>query len=168
MIFTGCQQELPVISALNTPLSARAQYERTLKISDPLVESAYTEWDSIGNLAFTQNVELPTPYRQTGFFLKGRAEVLAYQIPLKQGEQIDIHLTGDSTDMQIFMDFFQKKQGKWHPIFKSTKERTTFHFVVPTSETYLLRVQPEFHKTGNYELKILKNPIYAFPVFDLR
>jgi len=164
LIFTACEQEKPVLSALVTPLSARAQYERSLQVTDPLIEVAYTEWDSIGNLAFTQNVELPTPYRQTGFFLKGRAEVLAYEIPLKQGEQIDIQLNSDSTDMQIFMDFFQKKNGKWHPIFKSTKERNTFHFIVPTSETFLLRIQPEFHKTGNYELKILKNPIYAFPV----
>ena len=164
LIFAACEQEKPVLSSLVTPLSARAQYERSLQISDPLIESAYTEWDSIGNLAFTQNVELSPPYRQTGFFLKGRAEVLAYEIPLKQGEQIDIQLSSDSTDMQIFMDFFQKKKGKWYPIFKNTKTRNSFHYIVPTSQTFLLRIQPEFHKTGNYELKILKNPIYTFPV----
>jgi len=164
LLFVACQQEPPILSALTTPLSGRVQYERALKKTTPLEKAKYAEWDSIGQLAFTQNVEIPTPYRQTGFFLKGRAEVLAYELPLKQGEQIDIQVNSDTVGMQIFIDFFQKKKGKWYPILKSKKGQTTFHFTVPTSETYLLRVQPEFHKAGNYELKILKNPTYLFPV----
>ncbi len=164
LIVSACQQEPPKLSALVTPLSARAQYERSLKQANPLAEAEYTEWDSIGNLAFTHHVEIPTPYRQTGFFLKGRAEILAFEIPLKQGEQIDIQLTSDSTDIQLFMDFFQKKKGQWYPILKSKKGQTTFHFTVPNSENFLLRIQPAFHQVGNYELKILKNPTYLFPV----
>ncbi len=164
LVFSACKQERPALSSLFTPLSARVQYERSLKKTDPLAEAKYAEWDSIGNLAFTQNVEIPTPYRQTGFFLKGRAEVLAFEIPLKQGEQIDIQLSSDTTDIQLFMDFFQKKKGRWYPILKSKKGQTTFHYTVANSETFLLRIQPEFHKAANYELKILKNPTYLFPV----
>ncbi|MEM6321306.1 MAG: M23 family metallopeptidase [Bacteroidota bacterium] len=160
----SCQQEQPVLSALFTPLSARAQYERSLKQADFFDKDKFAEWDSIANLAFTQNVEIPTPYRQTGYFLKGRAEVLAYEIPLKEGEQIDIYLSNDSTDIQVFMDFFQKKKGDWYPIMKSKTGQRHFHFEVPNTETYLLRIQPEFHKAASYELKILKNPVYAFPV----
>ena len=164
ILLIACQQEPPPLSALVTPLSARAQYERALKNSPTFDADKLTEWDSIGNLAFTKNVEIPTPYRQTGYFLEGRAEVLAFALPLKQGEQIDIKLKTDSTDIQLFMDFFKKRNGEWYPILKSKKGQTVFHFKVPRTDTFLLRIQPEFHKNGNYELKILKNPIYAFPV----
>lgn len=163
-LFVACQQEKPALSALFTPLSARANYENTLKESATLGKNKLVEWDSIGKLAFVQHVEIPTPYRQTGFFLKGRAEVLAFEVPLKIGEQIDVQLKSDTLGAQLFMDFFQKKNGRWYPIFKSTAAKTSFHFVVPQSDTFLLRIQPEFHKDANYELKILKNPTYAFPV----
>lgn len=162
--FFACQQEKPPLSALTTPLSARVQYERAIKAAAGFSPDQLTQWDSIGNLAFTHNVEIPTPYRQTGFFLKERTEVLAFEIPLKQGEQIDIQLTTDSSNLQLFMDFFQEKNGQWYPILKNKIGQHTFHFVVPKSDTFLLRIQPELHKTGNYELKILKNPVYAFPV----
>jgi len=160
----ACQQEPPTISSLTTPLSARAQYERQIKQSTDIDNVNLTEWDSIGRLAFTQNVEIPTPYRQSGFFLKGRAEVLAFELPLKQGEKIDIEIKSDSTDIQLFVDFFEQRKNGWHPIIKSKKGQTNFEFEVPRSDTFLLRIQPEFHKNGNYKLKILKNPIYAFPV----
>lgn len=163
-LFAACQPETPQLSALPTPLSDRAKYEQELKKINLSDKNNLTEWDSIGNLAFTQNVEIAPPYRQTGYFLKGRAEVLAYKIPLKKGEQIDVNLQTDSTDTQVFMDFFRKKDGKWKPIIKSTKNQTAFHFEVLETETYLLRIQPEFHKKASYELKILKNPLYAFPV----
>lgn len=164
LLFMACQQEKPQLSSLFTPLSARAQYERNLKKSDNFDKSDLAEWDSIGNLAFTQNVEIPTPYRQSGFFLKGRAEVLAFKMPLRQGEKIDIQLSSDSADIQLFVDLFKQKKGGWYPIIKSKKGQTTFHFEVPRSDTFLLRIQPAFHKNGNYKLTILKNPIYAFPV----
>jgi len=164
LLFIACQQEKPTLSALFTPLSARVKYENTLKETANFDKNKLIEWDSIGNLAFTHNVEIPTPYRQTGFFLKGRAEVLAFNIPLKIGEQIDIQLTSDTAGIQLFMDFFEKRAGRWHPILKSKEGQTAFHFVVPQSDTFLLRIQPQFHKDANYELKILKNPTYAFPV----
>ncbi len=160
----ACQQEPPTLSSLTTPLSARAKYKRALKKSTNFNKKDLTEWDSISNLAFTQNVEIPTPYRQSGFFLKGRAEVLAFELPLKQGEKIDIEVKSDSTDIQLFVDFFEKRKNGWHPIIKSVKGQTNFQFEVSRTDTFLLRIQPEFHKNGNYKLKILKNPIYAFPV----
>ena len=159
-----CKQEPPSLTALTIPLSARVQYEQELKhaVSDSKI--SLTEWDSIGNLAFVQNVEIPTPYRQSGYFLKGRPEVLSFRIPLKLGEIIEMKLTTDSSDIQLFMDFFQKRKNGWYPILKNKKGQNTFHFEAIATETYLLRIQPEFHKEGNYELKIFKNPIYAFPV----
>jgi len=163
-LFVACQQKEPTLSSLFTPLSARANYENRLKENKDYDKNKLVEWDSISNLAFSKNVEIPTPYRQTGFFLKGRAEVLAFEVPLKLGEQIDIQLTSDTADIQLFMDFFQKIDGHWHPILKSKEGQTAFHFVVPKSETFLLRIQPQFHKAANYELKILKHPTYAFPV----
>lgn len=163
-LFVACQQKPPTLSSLFTPLSARANYENTLTEKEGFDKNKLVEWDAIGNLAFSKNVEIPTPYRQTGFFLKGKAEVLAFEIPLKLGEQIDIQLNSDTADIQLFMDFFQKIDGHWHPILKSKEGQTAFHFVVPNSETFLLRIQPELNKDANYELKILKNPTYAFPV----
>ena len=98
-LFVACQQKQPTLSSLYTPLSARANYENSLKEKEGFDKNKLVEWDSIGNLAFSKNVEIPTPYRQTGFFLKGKAEVLAFEIPLKLGEQIEIQLTSDTADV---------------------------------------------------------------------
>ncbi len=164
-IFTlSCTKEKPTLSALFTPLSARAQYEQLLKKTTIYGKEILAQWDSISHLAFQDSLIIETPYRQTGYFLSNRAEVLSFLIPLKKGEQIDIQIDTDSADIQVFMDFFRLKRGKWYPILKTKKAQTQLSYEVSETETYLLRVQPELAKSAAYELKIIKKPVYAFPV----
>lgn len=157
----SCNQEAPPLSNLPTPLSAREQYELGLQRSSA---QHIKEWEATSNLAFSQNVKIAPPFRQTGFFLENRADVLSYLIDLKKGEQIDIKLKTDIADTQVFMEFFKQKNGTWYPILKNKKQAGNFHFEVTDTETYLLRIQPEFYKKAAYELTIFRNPLYAFPV----
>ena len=164
-IFTlSCTEERPTLSSLFTPLSARTQYERFLKKSDVYGKKVLAQWDSISNRALQDSLFIEAPYRQTGYFLADRMEVLTFLIPLKKGEAIDIEINTDSTDNQVFMDFFRIRRGKWKPVLKTKKAQKQLHYEVPETETYLLRIQPELSKFTAYELKIMRNPVYAFPV----
>lgn len=160
----SCHREEPVIGAFKLPLHDRAAYEKWLKEVPEHSSKVLAVWDSISDWGFRDSLFVETPFFQKGFFLPNRKEILSFRMMMRRGEKVVIELTKDSSDNQIFMDFFKVRKRSFEKLWKSSNQTLSLTYEVPENGQYLLRVQPELFKTIPYELKIKKSPVYSFPV----
>lgn len=121
-------------------------------------------------LAVSQNILLSPqsvslPYRQVGYFPTDKPRVLALQFAAKQGERINFDLakkTGES--FVIYADLFKQDGTEVSHLFAADTSNSLFSFDADETANYILRLQPELYRTGEYNLSASVTPSLGFPV----
>lgn len=121
-------------------------------------------WFTMSDYILQQPVSIVLPFREAGYFPGEKAMATAYSFDGKTGEVINVTLEKQpSNDFEIFMDLW-KLSGDSLPEKLTYADSTQFNYEVENDGRYILRLQPELLKSGNYTLTITSGPSLAYPL----
>ena len=112
-------------------------------------------------LEVPQTIQLP--YRQTGYFQPDKPRSLGLKFRAKQGERLTFTLNKKLTGLVIYSDLF-KANSVVAPVLSADTSSSQFSFDVEETGEYILRLQPELFRSGEYNLAISVGASLGFPV----
>ena len=105
------------------------------------------------------------PYHQKGVFHADKPRALGLAFKATRGEKISFTLTRKVSDQfVVYADLFQPGNEEHKLVLSGDTNTSEFSFDVEESGNYVLRLQPEINRTGEYELRVSAGPSLAFPV----
>ncbi|MBC7743524.1 MAG: M23 family metallopeptidase [Flavobacterium sp.] len=123
-------------------------------------------WLKNSEMSLEKPVSITVPYTETGYFAVENVHVASYRFEAKKGEKLTIQLKKvPKNDFTIFMDLFTNASGEQIKLLVYA-DTIGSPIIYEVSETgfYILRLQPELLKSGQYTLKIIRGPSLAYPI----
>ncbi|MBD0350727.1 MAG: M23 family metallopeptidase [Flavisolibacter sp.] len=146
--------------------SLHEQYGRKLTDAGLKETALGRQWFTAAEGALTNALAVSLPYKQIGYFAAERPRAVGIKFTAKRGEKLNFLLDKKPAfDFAIYADLWQvKENGK--PTLLTSFDTTSkaFSYKVDENTTYLLRLQPELLRSGEYTLSISVGPSLSFPV----
>lgn len=160
-VLSGCRSTGLEIFGKKSPHENYAQKLKDAGLQETALGKA---WFTMSDYILQQPVSIELPFREAGYFPGEKALATAYLFESKRGEVINVTLEIlPANEFEIFMDF-------WRLSRDSIPEKLTyadsgqFKYEVEDDGRYILRLQPELLKSGNYTLTITSGPSLAYPL----
>ncbi|MBA2498845.1 MAG: M23 family metallopeptidase [Chitinophagaceae bacterium] len=159
--FIGCRSPGIDIFGKKTPHN---KYEQKLKDAG-LNESALGKaWLYMADWSLQNPVIIQLPFREAGYFSGDKAHASGYVFNAQRGEFINVTLDKKPLkDFDVFLDLWKLSRDSI-PGNLTYADTTHFNFEVEEDGAYILRLQPELLRNGNYTLTITTGPSLAYPV----
>lgn len=148
------------------PASPHEQYQRKL-VSAGLDKTAMgTAWIDAAGQSTAKALSITIPFRETGYFSAERIPAAAYQFKATRGQKLNINLSKKpENDFMIFLDVWElNDQAKPKLITSADTLGNPIELDADEESTYLIRLQPELLKSGEYTLEITAGPSLGYPV----
>lgn len=148
------------------PSSPHDQYGQSLKQANLDRTALGIDWMAAGERALKDSLKITVPYRESGYFSATKAFAVGYRVDTQRGDRLQVRMeTQGQQPVQVFIEVFSVEKGGKTSLVAATKADTNVLAWEPRkTQTYLIRVQPELLRTGNYTLTITREPALAFPV----
>ena len=122
------------------------------------------QWLAASKKALDDAQPISLPYRQQGYFHADNPRALGLQFNAKFGERITFIINKNGgVHLPIYADLF-KNGSTSSPILSADTASTQFSFDAEETGTYILRLQPELFRSGEYRLSVSVGPSLGFPV----
>lgn len=127
------------------------------------------EWLEAAEEALSFPLVMDAPYREEGFFPEEDPSALGYRFPLRRGQRLLVRVELVTTEpARLFVDLFRAAPDSTRapaPVL-SGELGTEMVFEPRRNGDYLLRIQPELLRSGQFTVTIEKEPSLTFPVAD--
>ena len=166
LALAGCGEEkLREFLGYYTP---RERYEHALRESGLDQTALGRDWFAAAAAALDDPVTIEPPYREESYLDHREAVALAYRVPLRRGERIEVAFESQAdSSYQVFIELFILRSGSnaspRHITTADSLERTLDHLARRDGD-YLIRIQPELLRGGRYSISIVVLPSLVFPV----
>ncbi|WP_276496601.1 M23 family metallopeptidase [Pontibacter litorisediminis] len=164
LLLASCsqQQTLRGVFKSQTP---HEQYAAKLKDANLHETALGQQWLQASEQALQDSITVTLPFKETGYFAADKPRALGYRIPAQRGQRLVVNLEVQAREqLQVFMDLFETEDGKPSHVAAADTSATAFAYEVKEDQPYLLRVQPELLRSGQYTITIQAEPTLAFPV----
>ena len=163
-LIQSCSSSAPGLFAKKTP---HQQYGD--KISEAgLKQTALGRlWFLAAEQALSKPLMISLPYRETGYFPAEKPQSAGLAFIAKQGEKLKITLEKKpATGFLLYMELWHRPAGNETPKLLVTSDTTAspIEYEVEDDASFILRLQPELLKGGEYTINISTGPSLAFPV----
>jgi murein DD-endopeptidase MepM/ murein hydrolase activator NlpD len=148
------------------PASPHEQYQRKL-ITAGLEKTAMGKsWIEAASQSLQKTLTIKIPYKETGYSAAEKVTAVAYQFTAKQGEKLNISLIKNPPDdFDIFVDLWSQTLNEAPKLISSADTLgTPLNVEINATGNYLIRLQPELLRSGQYTLEISSGPSLDFPV----
>ncbi|HJU66027.1 MAG TPA: M23 family metallopeptidase [Gemmatimonadaceae bacterium] len=166
---TACDEVREIGERMETR-TPHAEYAEALKSAGLEQTALGRDWLFSGDSALAAPLEVTLPYRHEGTLVTNEAPALGLRFSLRRGQRLSVDVRMDSVQvMLLFIDLFRVSEdsGEAPRHIESAEVRTTFLETEARRDgDYLLRIQPELLRGGEYRLTISADPSLAFPVAD--
>ncbi len=127
------------------------------------------QWFQAADQSLLHPLIINLPYSETGYFPADRPKAVGVRFSAKRGAKITVNLTKKpTTGFAVYLDL-------WEPSVTSntTKPKllasadtisALLTYTIKKDGNYVLRVQPELLKGGEYTLSVTNGPSLAFPI----
>ncbi len=123
-------------------------------------------WLQTADQSLGKALHISIPYKETGFFAAERIQAATFQFAAKRGEKLYISLSKNpAQNFNVFVDIWQQSNLNRVLAFADTTGKPLL-VEVKQDGIYLLRLQPELLRSGEYTLTIQSGPALAFPVAE--
>jgi murein DD-endopeptidase MepM/ murein hydrolase activator NlpD len=123
------------------------------------------QWLAASRQALENTQEIQLPYKQNGFFGDDKARALGLQFSAKRGTQLNFTITKKGKiPFVLYADVFMRKGSENLPIHAADTATNIFSIAADDDGPYVLRLQPELFRGGEYSLSITVGPSLLFPV----
>jgi murein DD-endopeptidase MepM/ murein hydrolase activator NlpD len=103
------------------------------------------------------------PYRQHGYFAPGKARALGLKFNAKRGEKLTFTLD-KKLPFVLFADLFKQDGSESSILLSADTASSQFSFDIEEAGSYVLRLQPELFRSGEYDLSVSVGHSLGFPV----
>jgi murein DD-endopeptidase MepM/ murein hydrolase activator NlpD len=125
-------------------------------------------WFEAARQGIANPVNVTIPYSETGYFPAEKPSSSSVRFIAKRGQKLLVNLTKKPAEgFLIFLDLWQPSNTvNSDPKLLASPDSTTasFEYEVREDGSYILRLQPELLKSGEYTLSVSAGPSLAFPV----
>ena len=139
------------------------QYAEVLDDKDLDKTPEGRQWLAASKIALKNAQPVQLPYRQHGYFAPGKARALGLEFTAKRGEKLTFTLN-KKLPFVLFADLFRKNGTDPNLLLSADTASSQFSFDIDEAGTYVLRLQPELFRSGEYSLSVSVGPSLGFPV----
>lgn len=144
--------------------SAREVYQREFETDS----FRFVAWQNAFEQSLADSLIVELPFSAGGFFVPGDFTVYSYNVELKQGQNFHLEVDTDTTDVRVFIDFFEMGSSTSGETFevnaRKDSEGGVFQYEVNKSTTYKVVVQSEIEASTPFIIIAYTSPTLAFPV----
>lgn len=161
-IGNSCGSSLPKLFVKKTPHEKYAE-----KLDDTNLDEtpAGRGWLAASKTAVEDPQPIEIPYRQHGYFGADKPRALGLNFTAKPGERLTLTLIRKATTpFVLYADLFKQLGTENILLHSADTAATTFSYDVDEPGNYILRLQPELFRTGEYSLSVSVGPSLGFPV----
>jgi murein DD-endopeptidase MepM/ murein hydrolase activator NlpD len=142
------------------------QYGQKLKTAGLYETALGRQWFLAADKALAAPQTISLPYEERGYFAAEKPRAAGLQFTAKRGQKLFFALEKNpAPDFTLFIELWRVREGRDTSFVlspDSTQER--FEQEIEGDEVYILRLQPELLKSGDYRLSISLGPSLGFPV----
>ncbi|MEO9485146.1 MAG: M23 family metallopeptidase [Ekhidna sp.] len=166
LILFSCSEK-EIVPERFYPRNDHEAYWYSLKQANLLNTALGKEWLTAAQKPFDEQIKVQLPYQEAFEISNLKPDALGYRFDVKRGQKvlIDINLiTNDTT--QVFVDLFRidnDSLGTYRQV-ASADSVYDLAFAPRKDASYLLRLQPELLRGGQFTITIENVPTLAFPV----
>lgn len=163
--FSACTGVGPTANLFRSS-SPHEQYGQSLKEAKLDRTALGIDWLSAGERALRDSLKITIPYRESGYFSANKAFAVGYRLDAQRGDRFLIRVeTQGQKETQVFIDVFAlDSRNKTSLIAASKADTNVLAWEPRRTQTYLIRVQPELLRTGQYTITVTREPALSFPV----
>ncbi|MCW3109719.1 MAG: hypothetical protein JWQ09_4225 [Segetibacter sp.] len=168
VIFIATSCTTPGPSGLFGKKSAHDDYGDKIKNAGLNETALGRQWFSAAEQSLTSPLSVNLPYSETGYFAAEEPKAVGIIFQAKRGEKLTINLSKKpAAGFAIYLDLWEPANtadSKPKFLLSGDTTSTTVLYDVDKDGNYILRLQPELLKGGEYTLSISTGPTLAFPV----
>jgi murein DD-endopeptidase MepM/ murein hydrolase activator NlpD len=164
LVATSCSKRGPL--ALFKKLSPHDAYAQKLRDAGLGNTAMGTTWLRQADATLNNPLNINIPYKETGYFPDEKPGGTALRFDAKRGQKLRISITKKPlTNFNIYLDLFQEQLPQPAKLAASADTLgAVLEFEVKQAGKYILRLQPELLRSGEYTLTITAGPTLGFPV----
>jgi murein DD-endopeptidase MepM/ murein hydrolase activator NlpD len=166
LFIVSCSSPRTGIFGNKTP---HEQYEKKIKESGMKENPLTDAWLKAAAVTLSTPLDISLPYSESGYFPDEKANGIGLRFRARRGQKIKIALTKKSgSNLVMYVDLWQPypvSENK-SPRFISAADtsRLILEQVVNEDTAFIVRIQPELMKEGEYTLSITAGPSLTFPI----
>ena len=126
------------------------------------------DWTRAGASALESPTTITLPFQETGHITPERPAAVGYRIAIPRGRKLTFEVSLDSSEgTRLFIDLFRVPDDEgdpFRPVFSSDSVSRTFAHEPWRGGDFILRVQPELLRGGNYRVTLREESQLGFPV----
>lgn len=148
------------------PSSAHEQYLRKLTTVGLDKTAMGNTWINNSIISLQKAVGITLPYKETGYFAADRIPAAAYRFTAIRGQKITISLVKKpAKDFMVYIDLWREStDGQVKLLASADTLDNKITIDLEETSTYLIRLQPELLRSGEYTLEVSSTASLAFPV----
>lgn len=160
LFITACSFSPGRLFAKKTP---HERYAEVLDDNDLDKTPEGRQWLAASKAALANAQPVAIPYRQQGYFAPDKARALGLKFNAKRGERLTFSFNKKSPFV-LYADLFKDDATASDPLVSADTSATEFSFDIEETGRYILRLQPELFRSGEYNLSVSVGPSLDFPV----
>jgi peptidoglycan LD-endopeptidase LytH len=162
LLGSSCSTTSPGFFSKKTP---HEKYAENLDDQDLDKTPQGRQWLAAAKTALETPYAVQLPYRQVGYFQTDKPRALGLKFSANRGERLLFTLNKSAApNLVVYADLFQQSGSDVKHLRSSDTEEAAFYLDIEETGSYLLRLQPELGRTGEYSLSIAVGPSIGFPV----
>jgi murein DD-endopeptidase MepM/ murein hydrolase activator NlpD len=160
LIAASCSSTSRSIFNKKTP---HEEYAELLDDKDLDKTPAGRQWLAASKAALEDAQQVQLPYRQHGYFAPDKSRALGLKFTAKRGEKLTFTFN-KKTPFVLYADLFKQAGIEPFLLLSADTAASEFSFDIDEPGSYVLRLQPELFRTGEYSLSVTVGPSLDFPV----
>ncbi|MFD0792262.1 peptidoglycan DD-metalloendopeptidase family protein [Mucilaginibacter litoreus] len=152
--------------ALFKKLSPHDAYAQRLKDNGFGQTAMGSAWLQEAERTTSNPLNVKIPYKETGYFADEKVGSTALRFDARRGQKIRVSLTKKpAINFDIYIDLFREESSANLKLLSSADTSgASFETEIKQTGKYILRLQPELLRAGEYTLTITAGPSLSFPV----
>lgn len=124
------------------------------------------QWFAAAEQSLTSPLSVSLPYNETGYFPAEQPKVASLIFMARRGEKLTINVRKKPADFAVYLDVWQWTAEGSKPNFLLSGDTalSVVTYDVEKDGKYMIRLQPELLKGGEYTLSVTAGPSLTFPV----
>ncbi|HAT38507.1 MAG TPA: peptidase M23 [Gemmatimonadetes bacterium] len=167
LLATACEQTDVFQDQFRDLTPYEAYYQSLSDVG--LAESALVrDWHAAGITAVERAAPVSLPFEERGFLIGNDPNAMAYRITLDRGQRLTAEVSLESGEVsRVFVDLLRiptSPSNPLRPVISADTLPGLFVHEPWRGGEYILRVQPELLRGGEYRVTLRLEPQLAFPV----
>lgn len=143
------------------------KYVQSLKDSELDQTALGREWIRAGENAWNDSLYITLPFSETGYFRAEKPTAAGYRFKARRGEILVLNVAVKAQpDTQFFIDLFEVERTTLNTKNLVSGDTSNFNleYEIEEDQDYLIRLQPELLRGGQYTITVVTRPALAWPV----